>query len=77
MARQNPVVSKVAGPLPGLGAELPMPMGSSPQVWEPISPDMTKNDGDGPSIPDAPFANGSDNRNKSGAPSTPVTGLGL
>jgi hypothetical protein len=79
MARKNPVVSKEAGPVPELdGAEIAFPSGVQPQRWPNDKPNMSKNDGAGPSIKDAPFANGKDLRNPpNAAPSTPISGLGM
>jgi hypothetical protein len=74
------VVSKEAGPIPELdGAELPFPSGVSPQRWaDDAVANMKPNDGDQKAVPDAPFANGKDQRNKTGGPNTPdSTGRGL
>lgn len=71
--RKNPTISKVSGPLEGLdGAQIAFPMGIHPGVMDMPSVDMSTNDGSNPSIPDAPFANGSDNRNRQGGSDSPA-----
>jgi hypothetical protein len=75
MARRNPTISKVApdpGPLPGID-NLPNPIGINMKAVAQaeempghgaVSGEMSMkpNDGDNPSIGDAPFANGKDHR---------------
>lgn len=68
--KKNPVVDKNAGPVPGLDVSIAFPSGVQRQEMEMPSVSMTPNDGDNPSISDAPFANGSDGRSFSGGPNS-------
>jgi len=76
MARKNPTMTTSSKNLaPAVeGVELPNPVGKSMDAMEKgnMMPDvnMKKNDGDNPSIPDAPFANGKDVRSYGSSPSS-------
>ena len=69
MARKNPTISTSSKNLPTVADgidNIPFPSGKNMDVQEEgnAMPDvsMKTNDGDNPSIPDAPFANGKDTR---------------